>query len=295
MKKPLVSIIVPTYNRSNLLSKTLDSLFSQTFSNFEIIVVDDGSPGNENKILCNQYPKIRYIKIENSGGPSKPRNVGIKMAKGEYLAFVDDDDLWLPNKLEKQVQILNENLDFGLVHCYCRVIDEKGNKTDKIIGRPGKSSVKHGNVQIQMAGNWTLMMPTPLVRKIVIDEVGYFNEQMPQAGEDVEYWVRCSFYTKFYYLDEALVLYRKHDSNSEKVKNEYILLPLYLKKVIDNALNQNLINKTQHKILNNNLVRMQIKSVRKDKLKTFNYLFKLNPFWFLKFGNIKLLIKKLST
>ncbi len=99
MQKPLVSVIIPTYKRTAYLKLTLDSIQNQTFQDFEVIVVDDGTPTEENRLLCEQYEKVQYIKIENSGGPAKPRNFGIQKAKGKYLAFVDDDDIWLPNIL----------------------------------------------------------------------------------------------------------------------------------------------------------------------------------------------------
>ncbi len=293
MKTPLVSIIVPTYNRPNFLELTLQSIEAQTFQDFEVLVVDDGSQGIENKILCERNKKIKYQKIPNSGGPALPRNFGIKESRGKYIAFVDDDDLWPPSKLEKQIQVLENHPDFGLVHGYCKVIDEFGKETGEIIGKPGSPSVKHGDVKMKMAGNWTLMMPTVLIRKNVIEAVGFFNTHMPQAGEDTEFWTRCSFQTKFYYLDEPLAFYRRHQSNSRLLKKKYLELPGYLKKVIDNALEQQHIDVAQHKILRNHIIRKQIKEMNVDKRKTFSLLFKLNPFWFLNFGNCKLFILKL--
>jgi len=293
MKTPLVSVIIPTYNRTDYLALTLKSVSSQTYKNIEIIVVDDGSPGNENKLLCDQFPHIHYLKIENSGGPSKPRNVGFKNSKGIYIAWLDDDDIWLPEKIEEQVRILEENQDFGLVHSYCKVIDKDGNLTGEIIGKPGSPDVKHGDVKLRMVGNWTLMMPTPLLRKSLIEKVGLFNQVIPGALADVEYWVRCSFYTKIYYMDELLVHYRQHSGNISGDKKKYLELPLYLKIVLDKVLGEKLINVSQHVELTNNLVRMQLKNIRICEIKTISNLNKLDPFWFIKFGNIKLLIKKL--
>ena len=291
---PLVSVIIPTYNRADLLRLTLDSVVAQTFSDYEIIVVDDGSFDDSNEVLCARYTEIQYIKIKNSGGPSKPRNIGIEMAKGKYIAFVDDDDLWLPRKLEKQVSVLNNNPEFGLVHTPCNLINLQGNLTGIVIGRPGTPDVKHGDVKMRMIGNWTLMMPTVLIRKEVLRNVGNFNTHMPQAGEDAEFWSRCSFYTKFYYIDEPLALYREHQSNSKVLKAKYIELPLYLKKVLDTVFKKELINKEQYLTLRNMVVRKQIKELPLGIGKTIWLLFKLNPFWFFKFGNIKLFIKMLK-
>lgn len=290
MSYPLVSIIVPTYKRTDYLRLTLDSIINQTFQDFEIIVVDDGTPNDDNLLLCQKIENVRYIKIENSGGPAKPRNVGIKEARGKYIAFVDDDDIWLSNKLEKQVNVLENNTDFGLVHCCCRIIDENGIKKNEIIGRPGSPDVKHGDVSMRMMGNWTLMMPAPLVKKEIIEETGFFNEIIPAALEDVEYWTRCSFETKFYYLDEPLVLYRRHDKNISGDTGKYILLPLYLKNVLKEKLLSKSITGEQYSFLLNNLCKMQIKMIKMNISKTVKKLFLLDFYWIFKKNNLKMLI-----
>ncbi len=293
MKHPLVSVIIPTYNRTDYLERTLKSVLSQTYENIEIIVVDDGSEGEANKTLCDLFSNVIYIKINNSGGPARPRNTGIRASSGSLIAFTDDDDVWLPHKLEKQVSVLIENPDYGLVHGPCEVIDESGNKSNKIIGRPGNPLVKHGDVRLRMMGNWTLMMPTPLVRSEVIKKVGFFNEKIPSALEDVEFWVRCSFYTSFYYMDEPMVLYRKHSENISSDKNKYVQLPIYLSKVIAKQMEESHINKKEGKILIDSLCRMQAKMIKHNFLKTLFNLFKLNTFWFLNFNHSKTLVKKL--
>jgi len=292
-EKPLVSVIIPTYNRPDYLVQTIKSVVGQTYSNIEIIVVDDGTSGNDNFLICEKFEKVSYIKIENSGGPAKPRNVGIKEAKGEFIAFVDDDDIWLPEKIEKQISILLSNLEFGLVHCPCQIIDEKGKETGQIIGRPGSPDVKHGDVKMRMMGNWTLMMPTPLIRASVLKKVGFFNEQIPPALEDVEFWTRCSFYTKFYYIDEPLVKYRQHTGNISRERNKYVDMPLYLMRILGEVLRLNIINKEQYKNLMNNLCLSQLKYTNTNPKRTLRNLYIIDSFWFINFRNVKLLIKKI--
>jgi glycosyltransferase involved in cell wall biosynthesis len=289
MPHPLVSVIIPTHNRTDFLKLTLESVLNQTYRNFEIIVVDNGTPNDNNFILCQAIEKVRYIKIKNSGGPAKPRNVGIRNSKGKYIAFVDDDDLWHTHKLEQQVHILENNPDFGLVHCCCEVIDEESILKNIIIGRPGSPDVKHGDVSKKMIGNWTLMMPTPVVRKEVFETVGCFNERIPFALEDVEFWTRCSFHTKFYYIDEPLAKYRVHTNNLGNSAN-YLHLPLYLKAVLKEKLISGRINKNEFNKLLKNLCHSQIKMVKKNLFITMKNLFALNPFWFCKVHNCKLLI-----
>lgn len=288
-KQPLVSVIIPTYNRTDYLNLTIQSILSQTYQNIEIIVIDDGTPNSNNEVLCKKLDNVKYIKIENSGGPAKPRNIGIHEAKGKYIAFVDDDDLWLPTKLEKQVAVLENNLDFGLVHSCCEVIDENGIKKNEIIGRPGSLDVKHGDVSLRMMGNWTLMMPTPLIRKEVVDAVGFFNENMPSAGEDAEFWARCSFATQFYYVDEPLAQYRTHSGNLSRHELKYLELPYYLKNVIEQQLSSNRISNSQYRFLLNNLCVMQIITAKTNIFKTFKNLYLLDKFWMFRISNCKIL------
>lgn len=289
MANPLVSVIIPTYKRTDYLKLTLQSVLNQTFKDFEIIVVDDGTPNDDNLFLCQTFYKVKYIKIENSGGPAKPRNVGIRQAKGKYIAFVDDDDLWLTDKLEKQVAILENNPDFDLIHCCCQVIDENGIEGNTIIGRPGTPEVKHGDVAMRMMGNWTVMMPTPLVRLEIIKRVGFFNEIIPPALEDIEYWTRCSFAGKFFYLDEPLVQYRVHAKNISKDNPDYFYLPLFMKSILQNQLSIKRINKKEYKLLLTSLSRMQIKMINEGFFKVIKNLFTLDFFWFFKVSNCKLL------
>lgn len=288
--QPIVSVIIPTYKRADYLKLTLDSILNQTFKDFEIIVVDDGTPNDDNLFLCKNYERVKYIKFENSGGPAKPRNIGIREAKGKYIAFVDDDDLWLPSKLEKQVAVLENNSDFGLVHCCCQVIDEKGIEKKEIIGRPGSLDLKHGDVAMRMLGNWTLMTPSVFIRKDVVNRVGLFNEEMPPAGEDAEYWSRCSFETKFYYLDEPLVKYRVHSNNISKEKEKYLKLHCYLKQVLVTQKNKNRISRKDYNKLLGKMCTNQINYIKENYKLTLRRLFELDRFWFLRFDNFKCLV-----
>lgn len=290
MQLPLVSVIIPTYNRVDYLKLTLDSVVNQTYNHIEIIVVDDGTPNSHSKNLCKKYKKLNYIKIENSGGPAKPRNIGIDLAKGKYLAFIDDDDLWDRYKIEKQVSILESNPTFGLVHSYCQVINSEGVIQSTIIGKPRTIEVKHGDVSIKMIGNWTVMMPTSFIRKKIVDIVGLFNEEMPAAGEDTEFWIRCSFYTKFYFLNESLAYYRVHKNNISSIKKGYTQLPIHLKKVLKTQLFEKRINLVEYKKLINNVSRLQIKNSKNGVLISIKNLFFIDLFWFVKGTNFKMLV-----
>jgi glycosyltransferase involved in cell wall biosynthesis len=129
-RKPKISVIVPTYNRSELLPRAINSILNQTFKDFELIIVDDGSTDNTKKIIekySENDSRIKYIYQENSGGPPRPKNTGIKIAKGNYIAFLDSDDEWLPSKLEEQIKKYIENdknHNIGLVGCGAIIINK---------------------------------------------------------------------------------------------------------------------------------------------------------------------------
>ena len=136
MNKPLVSVIIPTYKRADMLTKAIDSAINQTYKNIEIIVIDDNDPSSkyrfETKKKLSSYIQsgvIRYIENEKNLGGAITRNRAVEQSKGEYIAFLDDDDIFFPTKIEKQVEVMIQNKDnnVGLVYCHCNGIDEEGN------------------------------------------------------------------------------------------------------------------------------------------------------------------------
>nr|WP_315174686.1 glycosyltransferase family A protein [uncultured Flavobacterium sp.] len=290
MRLPLVSVIITTYNRVDYLKKAIDSVFNQSYKNLDLIVVDDGTIGEENKYLCSRYKTINYLKIKNSGGPCKPRNEGIKLAKGDYIIFLDDDDIWEHNKIEILLDALEKNPTFGLAHHYCKLIDENDKELNKYVGKPGKLEDKHGNISMKMIGNYTVS-DYPLCRTEIIKKVGFFNERMIAAGEDVEYWNRASFFTKFYYIDLPLTRYRIHSLNNSKInKKEYLKLNIYNKEFLTEYRNKGIVSKSDYPKYIQKLVYNQIKMFKMNYLKSLIILNKLDPFWFLNRKNLKLFI-----
>ncbi|MEA2019029.1 MAG: glycosyltransferase family 2 protein [Campylobacterota bacterium] len=125
----LISIITPSYKSKNFISQTIDSVLSQTYKNWEMIIVDDVSPDNSNEIIeeyCKNDSRIKLIKLEKNSGPAVARNRAIEEAKGRYIAFLDADDLWIPEKLEKQLGFMKEN-DLAFTYSSYDLIDEEGN------------------------------------------------------------------------------------------------------------------------------------------------------------------------
>ena len=133
MKIDLVSIITPSYNSEKFISQTMESVLSQTYQNWEMIIVDDKSPDDSNIIIekyIKQDKRIKLIKLNKNSGPAVARNVAIKEAKGRYIAFLDADDVWYPNKLEKQIAFMKEN-NLAFTYSAYEIIDEQ----DKSIGK----------------------------------------------------------------------------------------------------------------------------------------------------------------
>ncbi|MCL1469349.1 glycosyltransferase family 2 protein [Argonema antarcticum A004/B2] len=126
-ENPLVTVVIPTYNRANLIVRATDSVIKQTYNNLEIIVVDDASTDNTAEVIkAIKDPRIRYIVYEKNGGSDKARNTGIEAATGEYIAFLDSDDVWLPNKIELQVATIQNASDPEKAVIYTQVKNDKG-------------------------------------------------------------------------------------------------------------------------------------------------------------------------
>jgi len=131
----LVSIITPSYNSEKFIKETIDSVISQTYQNWEMIIVDDVSPDKSNEIIdafIKKDSRIKLIKLEENSGPAVARNRAIEEAKGRYIAFLDADDLWLPEKLEKQIAFMLEN-DLSFTYSSYRLIDEEGHRLGEFI------------------------------------------------------------------------------------------------------------------------------------------------------------------
>ena len=208
---PKVSVIIPAYNSMRYLPETIDSLLSQTFKDFEAIIINDGSTdGIERWVSQNQDSRLQLISQVNQG-QAKARNEGIKLAQGEYVAFLDADDLWKPTKLEKQVALLDQNPGAGVVYSWVAGI----NSESVLRGR----TIKHfaeGNVWRNLIfGNILECGSTPLIRRTCFDRVGDFDVQLPPC-EDLDLWLRIASQYEFLVVKEPLVLYRQHDSSSGK-------------------------------------------------------------------------------
>ena len=213
MPHPLVSVIITTYNREKYLDKAIGSVAKQSYENIEILVIDDGSDEKYAKTICNKYSNCIYFYKEN-GGLSSARNFGINLAKGEFIAFLDDDDFWESSKIEKQVKILLESPAVDCVHSSAAVVDENGNLTGESIGATANKAYKRsGYVFWNALGSWVVKSPTPLIRKKVFQRDLMFDENI-KVGEDVDFYQRMFYRHKVLYINEPLAFYRQYEDEN---------------------------------------------------------------------------------
>lgn len=213
----MVSIIMPTYNRSKTLAKSIESVLNQTYKDWQLIVVDDGSTDDTEDLMAayKEEKRIIYYKQANAG-PIKARNNGARLAEGEWLAFLDSDDEWLPEKLEKQIALAKDKGDV-LVYGNFYYIDDNG----KIIGEFFKDKTRpySGKILPDLLLDNFVLTSSVLVKKKIFDEVGGFNEKLDLTiGEDYELWLRIADKIEFYYIAEPIALYRVHEIQLTKKK-----------------------------------------------------------------------------
>lgn len=207
--KPLVSVVIPTYNRARYIAETIDSVLAQTYDNVEIIVIDDGSTDNTAEVVAPFLDRIRYIQQVNSERGAA-RNHGLRLATGKYIAFLDSDDLWLPRKAEQGVAFLEANPHVGLIYTDAIQIDGEGRQTRKLHAR-GPS----GHVTAKLLERNFVGIATQLARTSIVRDVDGFREERELSGsEDWEMWVRMSLMTEFAYLPEVTAKVRTHPDNT---------------------------------------------------------------------------------
>jgi len=198
---PCVSVVIPTYNRGWILKEAIDSILSQKFADYEIIVVDDGSIDATAALLSTYGDQIAMIRQENRG-VSAARNAGISIAKGDYIAFLDSDDLWLPEKLSCQ-------MDFFQAHSEAAIC-----QTDEIWIRngvrvnPKNRHKKPSGMIFEPSLQLCLVSPSAvMIKKSLFDEVGLFNEAFP-ACEDYDLWLRIALYYPVYLIEHQMIVKR---------------------------------------------------------------------------------------
>jgi glycosyltransferase involved in cell wall biosynthesis len=188
---PAVSVVIPTYNRAEMLAQALRSVLAQTFTDYEVIVVDDGSTdGTAEVVESFTDQRIKYLRQENRGS-SAARNAGVEKAEGKYVAFLDSDDAWLPEKLEVQVAAFERHPTVGLVSCRSLTIDPSNECAFplELLRPPGDEIVADFHAEIIVSNRF--MTPALMVKRAVIEKVGGFDENLVYA-EDWDLWIRIA-------------------------------------------------------------------------------------------------------
>lgn len=215
-----ISVVIPTYNRQNTIERCLDSVLNQTFPAYEIIVVDDGSNDRTLEIINQKYGKQVKIIKQNHKGAQAARNAGIKSATGEYIAFLDSDDEWVPNKLELQAQVLMKNPNAvvcgnGYIQTEWKekvpkvYIKSHGKKTNTHSKKIMRLNGKSGNVYKQILNQSFCLFPTLLSPKKSLVEIGFLDDKVPSYQE----WdtaIRLAKNNEFVFIQKPLFIYHLH-------------------------------------------------------------------------------------
>jgi len=252
-----ITAIIPTHNRAYCLSRALESIFSQSQRISEVIVVDDGSTDNTRPLIEKSFPQVKAI-YQNQLGVSAARNVAIKAATSEWIAFLDSDDEWLPHKIEAQCLALSKNSEMAICH------------TEEIW-------IRHGVRVNQMhkhkkTGGWIYQKCLPLcamspssimIRRNVFDEVGYFKEHLP-ACEDYDLWLRiCARYPVLYIKEPCINKYGGHE---DQLSSAYWGMDRFRIQSLIDILSENILNQ-QDKDATKKVLRKKIEVYSKGALK----------------------------
>lgn len=207
----IISVVIPVYNGESTITDTVQSVLRQTCLDFELIVINDGSSDSTLDILTEfQDPRLRIFSYTNAG-LSASRNRGIDLACGEYVSFVDADDLWTPHKLEAQFHALQENPEAAVAYSWTDFIDERGNLLGYGIHHTANGYVFPNLLKFFFVGSGS----NALIRKQVFDEVGQFDETLTSA-EDLDMFLRIAARYQFSAVSEAQILYRITDNSMSR-------------------------------------------------------------------------------
>ncbi|MCS7214284.1 MAG: glycosyltransferase [Candidatus Calescibacterium sp.] len=209
MKNGLVSVIIPTYNRAHLVRKSIESVLNQTYRNVEVIVVDDGSNDNTEEVVKSIKDKrVKYIKHERNYGPAHARNTGVNSAEGEFIAILDSDDLYMPQKIEKQIELFKSESIGGV---YCDSYNDAGKE---ITYRPMPKVRGYVYKQMLYLG---ICIPTFLFRAKYVKQIGGFDEttdKMCKMMDDIDFLIRISRVCEFDYIPEPLIVINRNPEHS---------------------------------------------------------------------------------
>ena len=213
MEAAIVSVVLPTFNRLGFLRPAIESVYAQTFVQWELILADDGSDFETRQYLQSLEvdPRVKLVWLSHSGKPSVVRNAGVKAAAGEYVAFLDSDDLWAPRKLERQIETLRTRVNCRWSYTAFLQVDGSGVPLPEEAQRPW---VPHeGDIFEQVVtGRAQIRTPSVLATRELIAQAGGFDDAL-QSGEDYDLWLRFALHSEAAIVDETLLYVRRHPNS----------------------------------------------------------------------------------
>jgi len=274
LKDELITVIIPTYNRADKLKSTIKSVLNQTYSNFELIIVDDGSKDNTNEVIETfNDNRIKYIQQEHSGLPAVARNTGLKNANGKYIAFLDSDDIWFPNKLTRQIEIFKQKKDLLLIATNAIVFNNKLNNI-------GNTNIqKNGYVSYDQLLDFNIIVnSTVLFKRLIIDKIGYLDDNPLAVGiEDFDYWLRILEYrnNSIFITKEILCYYRAEETSliSSISPNISYLRHKYISSKHNKYKEDVLRDRAIESLKNNILINLEEKKISIFKVLKLKYLY----------------------
>jgi len=227
---PIVSVVIPTFNRSHYLKAAIQSVLRQTYQDFEIIVVDDGSTDDTRKVVSSFGSRVLYFHQSNHGSP-QARNVGLRLAKGKYLALLDCDDLFSTDRLVRGVEVLNQMPQIALVHGEVEAIDSEGKlipKETAYIRKFYQKERKDGSGYLRILKGNAMFPSTILFRRECLNHAGFFNPAFAPR-EDYDWYLRLALEHQVYLLESPPVaLYRKHKINQSSRYDSKAIARVYV-------------------------------------------------------------------
>lgn len=212
MSEPGIAVIIPTFNRCHLLRRALDSVLQQIYQAEEICVVDDGSDDGTAAMLAAEFPEVTLVQQANRG-VSAARNAGVRATQSSWLAFLDSDDEWFPEKLEQQIIAWQNNPDYRLVHC-----NEIWVRRGRRVKQKRKHSKAGGDIFKQCLPHCAVSPSAVLLQRSLLAEVGGFDELLP-ACEDYDLWLRICAHYPVLFIEEPLL--RKHGGHADQLSRKY--------------------------------------------------------------------------
>jgi len=246
---PLIAVIIPTHNRAALLERAVQSVLDQTLRDFELVVVDDGSTDGtaELSILKNADPRLRYVKLPENRGVSVARNAGVKATSAPWLAFLDSDDEWLPEKLKKQVRWTEHRPDIHIVQTR-----EIWIRRDKRVNPPRTHEKFEGDLFAASLERCMITPSSAMLRRTLFEKMGGFNESF-QACEDYDLWLRVTCRCPVGLVDEYLL--KRYGGHADQLSATVPVLDRFRIQSVIDLLTSNVLTEEQRVLVRKNLLK----------------------------------------